>query len=81
MSISLLRLMILDDHRELRRIDVRQLGTIAVTTTDNSLLSIIIVSTRKEVTKNELGIPETFLFVHADTDSTEGSIVLNGHCT
>ena len=57
LGIGLLRLMVLDDHRKVCGVDVRQLGTIAVATTDDTLLGIIIIGTREEVSKDEFRIP------------------------
>src|SRR6056300_650415 len=81
LGISLLILMIFDDHRKLRRVDVCQFGAIAITTTYNPLLGVIIVCTCEEVTKSKFGVPNTFLLVHLDSDTTQRSIVLNGHST
>ena len=71
--------MILDDHRELRRIDVRQLGAVAVATPNNPLLRIIIVGTCEKVSKDKFGIPKTFLLVHLYRDPTKGSVILDSH--
>jgi len=73
--------MILDDNGKVTRINVRQLGTVPVATSNNPFLSVIIVGTREEVSKNEFGIPETFLLMHFYRNPTERAIVLDGHGT
>jgi hypothetical protein len=73
--------MVLDGDRKLGRVDVRQLGTVSIATSNNPFLRVIIVGTREEVTKDKFGVPETLLFVHADPNTTKGSIVLDGHGT
>jgi len=57
LGVRLLRLMVLDDHREIRGVNVRQFGTVPVATTDDTLLAIIIVGTGEEVSKDEFGVP------------------------
>jgi hypothetical protein len=44
-------------------------------------LRVVIVGTREEVSKDKFRIPETLLFMHADTDAAEWTIVLDGHRT
>jgi hypothetical protein len=73
--------MILDSDRKITRVNVRQLGTVPITTTDDTFLGIIIVGTREKVSKDKFRIPETLLLVHTDTDATEWTIVLDGHGT
>jgi hypothetical protein len=70
---------ILDDDRKVTRINIRQLGTITVTTTDDPLLRVIIIGTGEKVTEYKFGIPETFLFVHFYRNPTERTVVLDGH--
>jgi hypothetical protein len=72
---------ILDHDGKVRRINVRQLGTVAVATTDNPLLGVIVVCTREKVSKHKFGVPETLLLVHLYRDPTERAIVLDGHRT
>jgi hypothetical protein len=73
--------MVLDSDRKITRVDVRQLGTVPIATTDDTFLRVIIVGTREEVSKDKFRIPETLLFMHTDTDATEWTIVLDGHGT
>src|SRR6056300_1256725 len=77
LCVTLLCLPILDHDGKLRGVDVRQLGTVAIASTNNSLLIVIVVCTREEVTKGKFWIPNTFLFVHTNTDATERPIVFN----
>jgi hypothetical protein len=67
--------------RKVARINVRQLGTIAIATPDDTFLSVIIVGTREEVSKDKFRVPETLLLVHTNTDATEWTIILDGHGT
>jgi len=72
---------ILDSDRKITRVDVRQLGTVAIASTNNPLLGIIIVGTGEEVAKDKFGVPQTFLLMHTNTDTTERSIVFDSHRT
>ena len=71
--------MILDDHREVAGVNIGQLGTIAIATTHDALLCVIIVGAREKVTKDKFGVPKTLFFVHTNTNTTEGSIILDSH--
>src|SRR6056300_1749804 len=71
--------MVLDSDRKLGGVNVRQLGTVAVATTDDPLLGVVIVGTREKVTKDKFRIPKTFLLVHLYRDPTKGSVILNSH--
>jgi len=73
--------MILDDNGKVGRVNVCQFGTVPVATPDNPLLCVIVVCTREEVSKDEFRIPETFLLVHTNTNTTERAIVLDGYRT
>ena len=71
--------MVLDGDRKLGGVNVRQLGTVPVTTSNNPFLRVIIVGTCEEMSKDKFGVPETLLLMHTNTDPTERSIVLDGH--
>ena len=73
--------MVLDDHRKVCGVDVRQFGTIPVATTDDTLLGIIIIGTGEEVSKDEFGVPETLFLVHFYRNTTERTIILDGYGT
>jgi hypothetical protein len=49
--------MVLDDHGKVSGVDVRQFGTVAIATTDDTLLGIIIIGTCEEVSKDEFRVP------------------------
>ena len=57
LCVGLLHFVVLDDHRELRGVNVSQLGTIAVATTNDTLLVVIVVGAREEVTEGEFRVP------------------------
>ena len=68
---------ILDTHTEKLGVDVCQLGTISVTTTNNPFSIVIIVCRSQQVTKGQLGVPELFLLMKFNPDTTKWSVVFN----
>jgi len=77
LGIGLFGFMVLDHDGKITGINVRQFGTIAIATTHDTLLGVIVIRTREKVTKRELGVPDTFLLMHSNTDTSEGSVVLD----
>jgi hypothetical protein len=49
--------MVLDDHRELRGVNIGQFGTIAIATPHDTFLVVIVVGAREEVTEGEFRVP------------------------
>jgi hypothetical protein len=68
---------ILDFDGEFTRVHVREFCAVSISSTDDTLLRIIVVGTREKVSEREFRIPNLLFFVFLDRDASERPVVLD----